>query len=249
MRELPIIGLSTSVTVGKHPERSFVNAAYVDAVLAAGGVPLLLPPQLRGEARSALRQRLAGLILTGGGDVDPARSGAPRHATVVEVSPARDDLEIDLTRWALDGGVPLLAICRGLQVLNVALGGTLYQDIPSDPGSPLAHSQAEPRPQATHSVKVTEGSRLATILGRLDLDVNSFHHQAIKNPGSGLRVVAAAPDGIIEGAEVSDHPFAVGVQWHPEEMTEHDVSARGLFVALIDAARRVQATPVTKRRA
>lgn len=234
----PLIGLTTSASVDVYPERAYTNAAYVHAIQQAGGVPVLLPPQLAGSAREELWRRLDGLVLSGGGDVDPARFGEARHPTVYDVSAARDELEIDLTRRALAEATPLLAICRGIQVLNVVLGGSLYQDIPSDLRSPIAHTQKERRDQPTHAVKVQEGSRLARILGRLEVDVNSFHHQAIKDLGRGLHAVAAAPDGVIEGAEVVEHPFAMAVQWHPEELVGHDSTARALFRAVVEAARR-----------
>jgi putative glutamine amidotransferase len=236
MRALPLIGLTTSGTVGASPERAYTNAAYIDAIQHAGGVPVLLPPSLSGPARTALWDRLDGLILSGGGDVDPARFGEERHPATYDVSAARDELELDLAGRALREGLPLLAICRGIQVLNVALGGTLHQDIATDPGSPLAHSQSEPRDQATHAVKILAGSRLAAALGRLELDVNSLHHQAIKDLGRGLRAVGTAPDGIVEGAEIPGHPFAVAVQWHPEELVGHDGAARQLFRAVVEAA-------------
>ena len=243
MTALPLIGVTTSVTVDKYPERAYVNAAYLDAVQQAGGVPVLLAPQLGAAARAALLARIDGVLLTGGGDVDPARFGEPRHPAVSEVSPARDALEIELTHWALTNGRPLLAICRGLQVLNVALGGTLHQDIPSDLASPLDHSQQAlqqaRRDQPVHHVKVQEGSRLARILGALDVDVNSFHHQALKALGRGLAPVAWSPDGIVEGAEMQDGGrFVVGVEWHPEELVGHDPAARNLFAALVDEARK-----------
>jgi putative glutamine amidotransferase len=234
----PLIGLTTSVSVDAYPGRAYTNAAYVLAVQQAGGVPVLLPPQLAGTARDELWRRLDGLVLSGGGDMDPARFGEHRHPTVYDVSAARDELEIDLTRRALAEGIPLLAICRGIQVVNVALGGTLYQDIPTDLRSPIAHTQKERRDQPTHPVKVQEGSRLAEILGRLEVDVNSFHHQALRELGRGLRAVAAAPDGVIEGVEVAEHPFAVAIQWHPEELVAQDLAARELFRAVVEAAGR-----------
>lgn len=230
-----LIGVTTSVTVDRYPERAYVNAAYLRAVQEAGGVPVLLPPHLDGPAREALWPRLGGLLLTGGGDVDPARFGEARHATAAEVSEARDGLEIELTERALTERLPLLAICRGVQVLNVALGGSLHQDIPSDP---ILHSQKEPRHQPTHPVKVLgEGARLGLVCGALDLEVNSFHHQAIKRLGRGLRDVARAPDGIVEGVEMPDAGgFILGVQWHPEDLVGHDPAARNLFSALVAAA-------------
>lgn len=238
MSRPPLIGLTTSLTFGAYPERALLNAAYIAAVQGAGGVPVALPPQLTAEARAALWERLDGLVLTGGGDVDPAHYGAAPHPTLDGVSPARDDLELDLTARALAEGVPLLAICRGIQVLNVALGGTLVQDIPSATGTLIRHSQREQRHVATHAVKVEPGTRLAEILGGVAFEVNSFHHQAIERAAPRLRVTTHAPDGIGEGAEVPDHPFAVAVQWHPEDLAGHDPAARALFRAVVDAARR-----------
>ena len=242
MARRPLIGLTTSVTFGASPERAYVNTAYVRAVQRAGGVPVLLPPQLDESGRAELWTRLDALVLSGGGDIDPARFGEPPHVKVYEVSVERDALELGLTRRALDDGVPLLAICRGIQVLNVALGGTLYQDIPSDPGSPIDHSQKAPRHEPTHRVKVMgEGTRLGAVVGAVELEVNSFHHQAIKRLGAGLRDVAWAEDGIIEGVEMGgEHPFVLGVQWHPEDLVEHDAAARALFTAVVEAARHRQ---------
>ena len=242
----PLIGVSTSITVDRPPERAYVNTAYLRAIQEAGGIPVLLPPELDPAGLGALWPRLDGLILTGGGDIDPVRFGEERHSATSEVSPARDDLEIGLVHRALADDVPVFAICRGVQVVNVALGGSLYQDIADqyhDPADserkPLRHSQTEPRERPTHAVKVRgEGTRLGAILGTLELDVNSMHHQAIKTLGQGLTDVAWAPDGIVEGVELADGDrFVVGVQWHPEELVARDPAARGLFAALVGAAR------------
>jgi putative glutamine amidotransferase len=235
----PLIGITTSVTVDKTPERAYVNGAYVRAVQAAGGIPVLLTPHFTPEVQVALWERLDGLLLTGGGDIEPSRFGEVRHPTVDEVSPARDDLELGLTRRAVTEDVPLFAICRGIQVLNVALGGTLVQDIPSEWPNALPHAQSAPRHEPTHAVKIMgEGTHLGRVLGALEIEVNSLHHQAIKQLGEGLREVAWAPDGIVEGVEIpGDGRFVVGVQWHPEELVTHDQAARNLFDALIDAAR------------
>jgi putative glutamine amidotransferase len=236
----PLIGITTSVTVDKVPERAYVNSTYIRAVQAAGGIPLLLTPHFTPEVQAALWQRLDGLILTGGGDIEPARFGEPRHPSVDDVSPARDELELGLTRRAVTDDVPLFAICRGIQVLNVALGGSLVQDLPSEWPNALVHSQKAPRHEPTHPVKVMgEGTRLGRALGSLELEVNSMHHQAIKRLGDGLREVAWAPDGVIEGVEMAgDDRFVLGVQWHPEELVGHDQAARNLFSAIVDAARR-----------
>ena len=236
----PLIGITTSVTVDKVPERAYVNGTYIRAVQAAGGIPLLLTPHFTPEVQAALWQRLDGLVLTGGGDIEPVRFGEARHPAVDDVSPARDELEIGLTQRAVADEVPLFAICRGVQVLNVALGGTLVQDLPSEWPDALAHSQKAPRHEPSHAVKVMgEGTRLGRVLGALEIEVNSMHHQAIKRLGEGLREVAWAPDGVIEGVEMAgEKRFVLGVQWHPEELVGHDQAARNLFAAIVDAARR-----------
>jgi putative glutamine amidotransferase len=236
----PLIGITTSVTIDTTPERAYVNGTYIRAVQAAGGIPVLLTPHFTPEVLAALWQRLGGLVLTGGGDIEPARFGEAPHPAIEGVSPARDDLELGLTRRAVEDGVPLFAICRGIQVLNVALGGTLVQDIPSEWPGALRHSQQAPRHEATHAVKVMgEGTHLGRVLGALEVEVNSLHHQAIKQLGDGLREVAWAPDGIVEGVEMpGEDRFVLGVQWHPEELVPHDQAARNLFAAIVDAARR-----------
>ncbi len=238
-RSSPLIGVSTSITVGASPERAYVNSAYLHAVQQAGGVPVLLPPQLSAASLRQLGAELRGLLLTGGGDVDPALFGEAPHPTLGDVAATRDTLETSALHLALERGVPVLAVCRGIQVLNVALGGSLYQDVATEPGTQLPHSQKEPRDQPTHKVKVTPDSRLAETLGTDELEVNSMHHQAIHRLGRGLTAVAWAPDQLVEGAEL-DEParFLLGVQWHPEEMVGHSEPARRLFSALVAAARK-----------
>jgi putative glutamine amidotransferase len=238
MGEAPLIGVTTSVTIGKVPERAYVNSAYLQAVQQAGGVPVALPPQLSGASLARLARGLDGLLLTGGGDIDPAMFGEAPHPTVHEVAPARDTLESSAVRIALDRRLPILAICRGIQLLNVVLGGTLFQDVGTDPGTQLLHSQEEPRDQPTHKVRVRAGSRLAETLGTDELEVNSMHHQAVKELGAGLVAVAWAPDQIIEGVEMTDSSrFVLGVQWHPEELCGDSEPARRLFTALVRSAR------------
>jgi putative glutamine amidotransferase len=235
----PLIGVSTSITVGKDPERAYVNSAYVHAVQQAGGVPVALPPQLSGTSTERLGAELSGLLLTGGGDVDPTIFQETPHHTLYDVSPSRDALEISVLHLAMQRGLPVLAVCRGVQVLNVALGGSLHQDVGTGPGTELLHSQTEPRDQPTHKVKIAPGSRLAETLGADELEVNSMHHQAINRLGRGLAAVAWAPDQIVEGVELGDPArFVLGVQWHPEELVGHSESARRLFAALVAAARK-----------
>lgn len=247
MKRSPLIGVTTSITFtpkAKTPERAFVNSSYLLAVQQAGGVPVPLPPQLDDRALEELASRLDGLLLTGGGDMDPRAFGESPHPTVYEVSPARDRLEMTLVERCISEGKPILAICRGIQVLNVALGGTLYQDVASDPGTQIQHQQDKdgtPRDEPTHQVKIAAGSVLGRVLGVTDLSVNSLHHQAVKALGKNLVAVAHAPDQIIEGIELKDagpERFVLGVQWHPEELVSHDAASRNLFSALVSASRK-----------
>ena len=235
----PLIGVSTSITIDEYPERAFVNSAYLRAVEQAGGVPVLLAPQLSAAAREALWARLDGLVLTGGGDVAPSRFGEVPHPKTALVSPDRDALELELVDRALRDDVPVFAICRGLQVLNVALGGSLHQHVPDVFGGRVQHAQTDKRDVATHDVKLqTEGTRLGAIVGASELRVNSFHHQAVCRLGRDLRDVGWASDNVIEALEHADRRrFVVAVQWHPEDLVGHDAAARALFAAVVDAAR------------
>jgi putative glutamine amidotransferase len=170
--------------------------------------------------------------------MDPSSFGEAPHPTLYDVAPSRDALETQVTLMALEKRTPLLAICRGVQVLNVALGGSLHQDVATVPGTEILHSQKEARDQATHKVKVAAGSRLWRVLGGLDLEVNSFHHQVINSLGRGLVPVAWAPDQLIEGVELDDDSrWVLGVQWHPEHLVGNSEPARRLFSALVTAAR------------
>lgn len=234
----PLVGVTTSITVDQTPERAYVNSAYLHAVQQAGGVPVLLPPQLSKSSLERLVRGLDALLLTGGGDVDPGSFGEAPHPTLYDVAPSRDALETQVTHMALEKKTPLLAICRGIQVLNVALGGSLHQDVATDPGTQIQHSQKEARDQTTHKVTVTPRSRLGRVLGSEDIEVNSFHHQVIKSLGRGLVPVAWAPDRLIEGVELDDDSrWVVGVQWHPEHLVGSSEPARRLFSALVTAAR------------
>jgi putative glutamine amidotransferase len=207
---------------------------YADMVAAAGGLPVLLPPMPHVER---VLPRLDGLILSGGGDVDPATYGAPRDPATGPANEARDDAELTLARRALDAGLPLLGICRGLQVINIALGGTLIQHLPDVTGDD-SHSP-DPGGYGVHKVSVAPGSQLAGILGRTEAAVPTHHHQAIERLGTGLVATAWTDDGVIEAAELeaaavkSGQSFAIAVQWHPE--AGDDTS---LFIALIEAARQ-----------
>jgi putative glutamine amidotransferase len=236
----PLIGVTTSCErTDKGVERAFLNAAYVRAIELAGGVPVLLTPYHSPEALAHLSSRIDGLLLTGGGDIDPARFGEARHPRTELVSAERDELELErVTRQAIESGRPLLAICRGLQVVNVALNGTLHQHVPDVAGDEVAHSQPGPRSDRTHDVTIDPRSLLASVTGTDRLRVNSFHHQAINELGDGLRAVAWASDKVIEAVELPRAPgFVLAVQWHPEELVAVDPAALALFRAFVAAAR------------
>jgi putative glutamine amidotransferase len=190
------------------------------------------------ESPRALIDTLDGVLLTGGGDIDPVLYGEARHPSVEDAEPGRDEFEIDLARRAMEAGMPLLAICRGAQVLNVAAGGTLVQDIPTAVTTELPHSLTRPRDGIAHPIHITRGSRLHDALG-IGVDtsctcrVNSRHHQSVGTLGKGLVASAVAPDGVIEAIEAPDAAFCVGVQWHPENFWR-----TGEFKPLFDAFAR-----------
>jgi putative glutamine amidotransferase len=212
---------------------------YVASIEQAGGRARVLEVS---ESPRKLLSELDGVVLTGGGDVDPVLYGEDRHPTVEDAEPGRDEFEIDLARRAVEADLPLLAICRGAQVLNVAAGGTLVQDIPSAVTSELRHSIQEPKNAVAHDVRVTPGSRLEHALGSTvdaahTCRVNSRHHQSVGRVGNGLAASAVAADGIVEGIERPASTFCVGVQWHPENFWRTGEFAP-LFEAFINAARQ-----------
>ncbi|HCU12830.1 MAG TPA: hypothetical protein DGB72_11975 [Gemmatimonadetes bacterium] len=233
----PVRACTVAVTAGIRPDgdtsRVRLTAAYVTALENAGLIPLIVPPLANADAASAILDSVAGLVLTGGEDVDPARYGEKRHEKVRSVNPARDATEAALIKEAKERGTPVLAICRGIQILNVALGGTLVQDIPSQCETKIAHDEESARDSRTHEISVEPGSLIATAVGTEHLTVNSFHHQSVKRVADGMRVTARSPDGIIEGIESTDEDWWVmAVQWHPEEMTDSaEPWDRGLFQA------------------
>jgi putative glutamine amidotransferase len=211
---------------------------YLESVRRAGGEPIEVV--VGGEAPDAILARVDGLMLTGGGDVDPALYGEAPHDTFQAAETGRDDFEIALARAAVAKGIPLLAICRGMQVLNVAMGGTLVQDIPSQVTGALPHSVPQPRAGSAHEVWVADGSKLQTLLKDHMEDgetchVNSRHHQSVKQVARGFEVTATSPDGVVEAMEKPDAPFCVAVQWHPENFWRTG-EFRELFEGLVQAA-------------
>ncbi len=236
----PLIGISVSRETGSDGvPRDFVRSTYLHAIQRAGGVPVMLANI--NESAETLKS-CHGLLLTGGGDFDPARYGASDAGTKWDgVSPDRDSTELLLTETAYALSLPIFGICRGIQALAVAGEGSLIQDIPSRyPSSELHHYQDEARSQVTHPVRVEESSHLGTILGTQEVWVNSFHHQAVNTVPDGWVVTAYAEDGLIEGMERPDYPFAIGVQWHPEDLVDSRPEALQLFISFVQAARQYQ---------
>jgi putative glutamine amidotransferase len=215
-----------------------VGETYTRAVHRAGGTPVIIPPLMQEVDWLALLDRLDGLLLSGGEDITPGAYGQVSAPWTGRGDGERDTSEIGLVRLWLAQGKPLLAICRGHQMLNVALGGTLLQDITTQVPDALDHAYSPGRPMelAVHTVSVTQDSRLAAVMGSTSFPVNSAHHQAIAQPGSGLTVVAQAADGIVEALEMPDHPFCLGVQWHPEAMLRTSATMLPLFEAFVRAS-------------
>ena len=237
----PLIGITGYRSLPSSPLTYYtfnLNESYVRAVQTAGGLPIIISPVLKENELRELFRRLDGLLLSGGGDIDPAIFGQAQHPATRSVSQERDRTELALARWALAEEKPMLAICRGIQVMNVAAGGTLIQDIPMQIPDAMVHSFSDdtPRDHIAHTVDVKAGSRLAHILGRAAVATNSWHHQSCQAPGQGIVYTAWAPDGVVEGAEAPGHRFALGVQWHPEEMFHERTDMLALFRALVEAS-------------
>jgi putative glutamine amidotransferase len=211
---------------------------YTMAVEAADGLPVVMPP-MHDEAIGPLLDRLSGVLLSGGPDMDPGTYGGRYHPQLGPTEPDLDHFELQVVEEALRRGMPVLAICRGAQVLNVALGGDLYQHLPEDPGGEVQHrKRTADAPDTAHDVEVEPSTHLSEALHVAgSCNVNSFHHQAAHRLGRGLRPVAWAPDGVVEGIELPDRDFAVGVQWHAEAMTERPEQL-ALFQAFVEAAGR-----------
>jgi len=216
----PLVAVTATARLVEGVERVRLNAAYVRALESVGLVPIVVPPLETAAGAVRVLDAVAGLVLSGGEDVDPSRYGATPHPELGPVNCARDETELALLARARELGMPTLAICRGIQVVNVGLGGTLIQDLPSERRDVEVHEVDDERDTRVHGVRLDSASRLASILGVDALAVNSIHHQAVDRLGEAMRVSARADDGTVEGVE-SDDPswWMVGVQWHPEELT------------------------------
>jgi putative glutamine amidotransferase len=230
------------------PLGSFVRADldYVSGVEQAGGIPVVLPPLAvdPGGAAEAMVRGLDGLLLSGGTDLHPEAYGQEPHPALAETIPERDAFEFEMFSAALEAGIPVFGICRGMQLMNVALGGTLYQDLPAQFGDHgVDHRQMDPKWVPRHGVELDPGSRIAGFSGTSHMAVNSYHHQAVKSLSDGLVAVAHSGDGLVEALESRDfrERWLIGVQWHAEAMrgsSEYGAAQRSLFEAHVEAARR-----------
>lgn len=235
----PLIGITTATRPTKHGWPFLVAyAKNVEAIERAGGLPIMIPCNLATDTLRALYERIDGILLPGGGDIDPTNYDAERHPKTDFTDLDRDKTEIALARWSAEDDRPLFGICRGHQLVNVALGGTLLQDIPELYKTEFDHfpsSDEYPRDYIPHHVRVEPDSVLHRIVGDQTINVNSLHHQAIEQIAPALRVTAYAPDGMIEAAEIPDKYFYHTVQWHPEDLTANP-QMQALFDALVEAA-------------
>jgi putative glutamine amidotransferase len=245
MAELPLIAVTTSevrvasqvepVPEGEpaRPEMA-LGMRYLEAIEAAGGLPVVIPP-LPQEDMEELISRVSGVCLSGGPDIHPRAYGQEEEPELGPTWMDLDDAELAVATAAIEAGVPILAICRGAQALNIARSGTLFQDVPTRFGEKVRHRRGHGQPNISHPIEVDPDSKLAEALGATELVVNSFHHQSSDQLGRGIRAVAWAPDGVVEGIEMPSHDFVVGVQWHAEAM--EDEPAQRLFEAFVEACR------------
>lgn len=233
------IGITANkLTQDNHLTRTVVNESYLHAILIAGGVPVVIPSGVSLGQVEALLDSLDGILFTGGvEDIDPACYAAPMHPTIGDIDPERDDMEISLVNLLVQKQKPFLGICRGIEIINVALGGTLYTYLDDQLPNALPHAQPYDPPlnKLIHTVQIETPSILRQLLGENEVWVNSFHHQGIRNIAPGLKASAFSKDGLVEGLEIPGHPFAVGVQWHPEELTD-DERMLNLFRGLVNAS-------------
>lgn len=234
----PRIAVTGTAMETKYGTGTYIDKAYIDGVIHGGGIPVLLPLTDTKDIDDTWISQYDGLLLSGGEDVDSLSYQQNPHPKQGRISPDRDLLEFAIISYALNQKMPLLGICRGIQVLNVACGGTLYQDIYSQVPGVMKHSQNAPRSYGTHIIKINPSSRLFTIYNhQKQIPVNSYHHQAIDRLADGLKVTATTDDGIIEAVEGTGNHFILGVQWHPEGMWKDYPEQLQLFKAFVDACK------------
>lgn len=245
--EFPKIGMlcrhDRSLNYGQKPIYA-QGEPYIRAISQAGGIPFLIPLNLPESSLRTLYDLAAGVILTGGGDVEPSLYHQEPHSTQGDVQPDRDQDEITVARWAATEGKPLLGICRGIQVMAVSTGGTLWQDVPSELPQATLHDYAynnnnsHPEDYLAHAVELTPSSRLARILETGTVWTNSLHHQAVKSVAEPFQITGQTTDGVVEVIEHTAHPFCIGVQWHPEVLIDQQQAARQIFKAFVEACER-----------
>jgi len=233
----PIIGITTNQSRNANGQPTvLLMQSYVHAVMQAGGVPVLVPSHVAEDGWDAIYARLDGILFSGGGDIGLEHAPGEPHPRIDDVDLLRDSIELKMVQAAAVGGKPFLGICRGCQVLNVALGGTLYTHIPDQLPDALDHSYpGNMRRALVHEVKIEEGTHLAEIFGEPILKVNSLHHQGLNEIAPALRVAGHAPDGLVEAVELPDHPFGLAVQWHPEWLVDQEAT-RNLFRRFVERA-------------
>ena len=242
MSKMPIIGISSSIIVDNSGSfagymRAYVNKDYVDAVIRAGGVPLIIPFSVDKEVIISQAQLIDGLILSGGHDINPYNYGQEPSQKIGETFPERDTYEMILLEESKKRNIPILGICRGFQLINVAAGGTLYQDLSLIPGNILKHNQVSNPTLKTHKIEIKENSFISSIFGKETM-VNSFHHQAIDKVANDFIVVARASDGVVEAIEHKTYKFLVAVQWHPEMLAVNCEKAKELFSKFVEEAKK-----------
>ena len=233
----PLIGITTNQSRNASGQPTvMLMQSYVNAVIQAGGVPVLIPSLISEDGWETAYSRLDGILFSGGGDIGLEFSPGEPHPRIDDVDLARDSIELNMVRAAASDGKPFLGICRGCQVVNVALGGTLYTHIPDQLPNALDHSYpGNMRTVLVHEIKIDEGTRVADIFGEPIIRVNSLHHQGLKDIASSLRVAGQAPDGLVEAIELPDHPFGIAVQWHPEWLMDQE-GTRNLFNEFVEIA-------------
>ena len=235
----PLIGITTNQSTNPHGQPTvMLMQSYVNAVMQAGGVPVLIPSMVHEDGWDALYARLDGILFSGGGDIALEHFSGDAHPRIDGVDPERDSVELKMLNAAAEDGKPFLGICRGCQVMNVALGGTLYTHIQDQLPNSLDHAYpGNRRTVLVHEVKLEEGTRIAEVMGEPILKVNSLHHQGLKDIAPSLKVTGIAPDGLVEAVELPDHPFGIAVQWHPEWLTDQEPT-RNLFRKFVEAAEK-----------
>jgi putative glutamine amidotransferase len=233
----PLIGITTNQSANSYGQPTIMlMQSYVKAVMQAGGVPVLIPSLIADDGWDAAYSRLDGILFSGGGDISLDFFRGEPHPRIDDVDPARDSVELKFVLAAAADGKPFLGICRGSQVVNVALGGTLYTHIPDQLPGALDHDYpGNKRTVLVHEVKIEEGTRVAGIYGEPIIMVNSLHHQGLKDIAPSLRIAGHSPDGLVEAVELPDHPFGLAVQWHPEWLTDQ-ATTRNLFRKFVELA-------------